>query len=65
MKHCSRYWGREKDTVPTLWGSGGSSVWCVFGCERVVVPNVPSAKNMLSSGLEDFVVHLPSVKSRI
>lgn len=29
-----------------------------------LVSNVLSAKKMLSSGLEDFVVHLLSVKSR-
>lgn len=65
MRHCARCWGRGQDTVPALWSQAPQ--WCVFGWGRVVdslVSNVLSAKKMLSSGLEDFVVHLLSVKSR-
>lgn len=65
MRHCARCWGRGQDTVPAPWSQAHQ--WCVFGWGRVVdslVSNFLPAKKMLSSGLEDFVVHLLSVQSR-
>lgn len=59
---------KGKVRVPSLCGSGISSVqWCVLGVRaggRFTGLSYSSAKNMLSSGLEDSVVRLLSVRSR-